>query len=201
MDSVGAEPNSAAMEFHSAPIERRERRSVSLPAFLVHEDGSSSQALILDLSYDGCGIETPVPLRPEQAVKLSVLRRGAIESRVRWYRDGKAGLFFVPELPTEKKHWPRRSDRIATSADVSLRRVGQSSRRVRVTDLSPEGCKIRLPHQPRIEDHLLVKFDGLEALEAEVCWAEGFDAGLRFERAIHPAVFALVVERLRSVRD
>jgi hypothetical protein len=174
---------------------------VTLRAFLVHEDGSSSEALILDLSYDGCGIETAVPLRPDQAVKLSVLRRGAIDSRVRWYRDGKAGLVFEPEQPAEKEHWPRCSERIATSADVSLRRLGQSGRRVRVTDLSPEGCKVRLPHQPRLEEHLLVKFDGLEVLEAEVCWAEGFDAGLRFERPFHPAVFALVAERLRSIKD
>src|SRR5689334_5460724 len=177
MDEVGAEPNPAALKLHNEPINRRERRRVALRAFVVHGDGSTSEALILDLSYDGCGIETPAPLRPNDAIKLSVLGRGAIESRVRWCRNGKAGLVFEPEQPAEKKQSPRRSERIATSAEVSLRRLGQSSRSVHVTDLSPEGCKIRLPHQPRLGEHLLIKFDGLEVLESEVCWVEGFDAG------------------------
>jgi len=198
---MGAEPNSAALKLRSEPIDRRERRPVSLSAFVVREDGSTIEALILDLSYDGCGIETPAQFRPDEAVKLSVLRRGAIESRVRWCRNGRAGLIFEPEQPNEKKHWPRRSERIATSAEVSLRRLGQSGRRVRVTDLSPEGCKVRLPHQPRLGEQLLIKFDGLELLESEVCWAEGFDAGLRFERPFHPAVFALVAERLKAIEE
>ena len=201
MDQVGAEPNSAALKLYSDPIDRRERRPVSLRAFVVREDKSTYEALILDLSYDGCGIETPAPLRLGEAVKLSVLRRGAIASRVRWCRHGKAGLVFEPDQPSEKKYWPRRSERIATSADVSLRRIGQDKRSVRVTDLSPEGCKIRLSHTPRLGEHLLIKFDGLEVLEAEVCWAEGFDVGLRFERPFHPAVFALVAERLKSIKD
>jgi len=124
---------------------------------------------------------------------------------------GIAGSFHTPALAQEQpqnRGWslrdllfPRRSERIATSADVSLRRLGQSSRRVRVTDLSPEGCKVRLPHQPRLGEHLLIKFDGLEVLESEVCWVDGFDVGLRFERPFHPAVFALVAERLKATKE
>lgn len=198
---MGAEPTSAAMKLQSEPIDRRERKAVTLRAFILREDGSSSEALILDLSYEGCGIETPAELWSGEAVKLSVLRRGAIDCHVRWCRHGKAGLVFEPEEPSEKTHWPRCSERITTSADVSLRRLGQSNRQVRVTDLSPEGCKVRLPHQPHVEEHLLIKFDGLEALETEVCWVEGFDAGLRFERPFHPAVFALLAERLKSIEN
>jgi hypothetical protein len=43
---------------------------------------------------------------------------------------------------------------------------------------------------------MLLKFDGLEALEAEVCWVDGFVAGLQFDKPIHPAVFDLLLERL-----
>jgi hypothetical protein len=198
---MGAEPNSAAMKLDAEPIDRRERRPVTLRAFVVRADGSSTESLILDLSYEGCGIETPVELQADEAVKLSVLRRGAIGCRVRWYRNGKAGLIFEPEEASEKKHWPRCSDRIATSADISLRRLGQSNRQVQVTDLSPEGCKVRLPHQPQVGEHLLIKFEGLETIESEVCWVEGFDAGLRFEKPFHPAVFTLLAERLASIND
>ena len=38
----------------------------------------------------------------------------------------------------------------------------------------------------------------LEALDSEVCWMEGFTAGLRFEKSIHPAVFDLLLERLNG---
>lgn len=196
---MGAEPKSAAMKLDGEPIDRRERRQVSMRAFVVRGDGTSSEVLILDLSYDGCGIETPIALRAGEQVKLSVLRRGAIETTVRWCRDGKAGLIFASEQPKPRKQWPRRSARQALSADVSLRRLGQNNYRVTVTDISPDGCKVALVERPRAEEHVLIKFDGLEVLEAEVCWIEGFDAGLRFERPIHPAVFDLLIERLKGL--
>lgn len=194
---MGAEPNPGAMTLGHDQIERRERRQVSLRAYVVRGDGSSSEVLVLDLSYEGCGVETPLVLKAGEQVKLSVLRRGAIDATVRWCRNGKAGLVFAAEEPSAKKHWPRRNQRIALSADVSLRRLGQNNYRVTVTDMSPDGCKVALVERPRAEEHVLIKFDGLEVLEAEVCWVDGFTAGLRFERPIHPAVFDLLIERLK----
>jgi hypothetical protein len=77
-----------------------------------------------------------------------------------------------------------------------MRRLGKHTFRVQVFDVSPAGCKLELVDKPRIDEHVLVKFDGLEALEAEVCWIEGNYAGLRFEKSIHPAVFELLLERI-----
>ena len=50
---------------------------------------------------------------------------------------------------------------------------------------------------PRVGERMLIKLEGLEVLDSEVCWVHGFVAGLRFERPIHPAVFDLLVQRLR----
>jgi hypothetical protein len=50
--------------------------------------------------------------------------------------------------------------------------------------------------QPREGELMLIKFDGLEALEAEACWVDGPRAGLRFGKSIHPAVFELLLTRL-----
>jgi hypothetical protein len=83
------------------------------------------------------------------------------------------------------------------SADVSLRRIGRNNYRVRVNDLSPDGCKVELVEQPRLSEHMLVKFEGLEVLDCEVCWIDGYVAGLRFEKPMHPAVFDLLLQRLR----
>jgi hypothetical protein len=193
---MGAEANPAAMKLDSKPVERRERRPVSLRALAIREDGSTAETYLLDLSYEGCGIETPVPLKAGEAIKLSVLRRGVIDAHVRWYKNGRAGLVFAPEEAAEKKQRTRGSDRALLSVDVSLRRLGQNNYRVKVTDVSAEGCKVDLVERPRIGEHMLIKFDGLETLDAEVCWVEGYIAGLRFERPIHPAVFDLLLRRL-----
>lgn len=189
--------HSVAANFSEAAIARRERRPVSLRAYVLRESGDSSEVLVLDLSYEGCGIETPLALDPEEKVKLTVLGRGAIDARVRWSTDGKAGLVFDPEETAPEQHSPRASHRVPLSADVSLRRLGQANFRVSVTDLSPEGCRVELVDRPRVDEHVLVKFEGLEVLEAQVCWIDGYVAGLRFEKPIHAAVFELLLDRLQ----
>lgn len=194
---MGVEPDPAAMKQDASPAERKERKPVKLRGVAVRHDRPSVDVVLLDLSYEGCGIETPVELEAGEAVKLSVLRRGAIDAHVRWYKDGRAGLVFDPQEPSRIAQQPRRSDRIALSADVSLRRLGQNSYRVKVTDLSPEGCKVDLVERPRVGEHMLLKLAGLEVLDAETCWVEGYVAGLRFEKPIHPAVFDLLLHRLQ----
>ena len=194
---MGAEPNPVAMKLAGKPVERRERRQVSLRALAIRQDESTVEIYLLDLSYEGCGIETPVEFAVGEAIKLSVLSRGAIDAHVRWCKDGRAGLVFAPEKSKERKHAPRRSQRTSLSADVSLRRLGQNNYSVKVNDLSPDGCKVELVERPRVGEHLLIKFDGLEVLDGEVCWIDGYVAGLRFEKAFHPAVFDLLLARLR----
>jgi hypothetical protein len=154
---------------------------------------------MLDLSHDGCGIETPVELIPGEPISLSVSGHGSLPTLVRWYRDGRAGLHFEAEEEDapQKQQTPRASPRVPVSVNVTLRRVGQRQYQVRVTDLSPEGCKVDLVERPRIGEHMHLKFDGLEVIVGEVCWVEGFVAGLRFEKPIHRSVFDLLLERLK----
>ena len=180
-----------------AAASRSERRPVSLSGFVVLADGSSDAARILDLSYEGCAIETAMPLAAGQRVSLSVLRRGAIDAEVRWAKGGKAGLVFNAEQPPETKTQQlRANERLSLDADVTVRRLGKVKYRVRVLDISLEGCRIDLIDRPRIGEKMLIKFDGLDVVESEICWVEGFVAGLRFARAFHPLVFALLAERL-----
>lgn len=193
MDAAGGSDFS---NLDSVPADRSERRLVSMRGYVILADGSHHPVQVLDLSYEGCGIETPAPLEPAQQIKLSVLQRGAIDAVVRWSRNGKAGLAFTQSVAEAKKHWPRRSERIELVADVSLRRVGRSTFCVAVTDASADGCKVQLVERPSEGERVVVKFDGLEPLEADVCWVEGFAAGLRYGRPMHPAVFELLVARL-----
>ena len=194
---MGADFRPAKMKQDGEPIDRQDRKPVKLRGVAVRQDSSSLDVVLLDLSYEGCGIETPAELYPGEPIKLSILCRPAIDAYVRWYEKGRAGLAFGAEDPDEKAYLTRRSPRIALGGEVSLRRLGQNNYRVRVNDLSPEGCKVELVERPRVGEHVLVKFDGLELLDAEVCWVEGFVAGLRFEKPIHVSVFDLLLERLK----
>ena len=193
-----APAGAAASKLTTVPVERRERRPVTMLGYAMREDQSTFEIMLVDLSYEGCGIETPVDLKAGEPLKLSVLRRGAIECRVRWCSNGKAGLIFEPETPKDAEQRPRRSERVPIDGEISLRRLGQINYRVRLFDCSPEGCKTELIERPRIGEHVLVKMPHLESLDAEVCWVDGFTAGLRFEKPLHPAVFDLMVERLRA---
>jgi PilZ domain len=190
---MGAEPNPAAMK--AEPVTRHQRRVVKMDAVARRKGGITVPVVVLDLSYEGCGIETSVQFEAGEPITLLVLGRGEIRTHVCWCENGRAGLVFDPD-EAEKKPHPR-ATRISISAEVSLRRLGQNNYRVGVNDLSPEGCKVELVELPRIGEHMLIRLDGLEVLDSEVCWVQGFVAGLRFERPIHPAVFDLLVRRLR----
>lgn len=194
---MGVEPDPATMKQDGKPADRKDRKPVKLRGVAVRHDGSSVDVVLLDLSYEGCGIEAPVELEPGEHIKLSILCRPAIDAVVRWYAKGRAGLVFGAEDPGEKAYLNRCSPRIALGGEVCLRRLGQNNYRVRVNDLSPEGCRVDLIERPRVGEHVLIKFDGLSALDAEVCWVEGFVAGVRFEKPIHPSVFDLLLERLK----
>lgn len=90
----------------------------------------------------------------------------------------------------------RRSERRSLDAIVSLRRPGQLHYRVRVHDASLHGCRVEFVERPTVDEKLWVKFDGLQPLEGEVCWVQGFIAGVNFVQPIHPAVFELLLQRL-----
>jgi hypothetical protein len=92
----------------------------------------------------------------------------------------------------------RRSERVALDAVVLLRRSGQLNFHVRVFDASLHGCRVEFVDRPDLDEHLWVKFAELQPIPAEVCWVEGFSAGLNFSQPIHPAVFDRLVMRLSS---
>jgi hypothetical protein len=180
----------------SASIDRGDRRAIRLRAFLVPEGRRGEEVVLLDLSYEGCGIETGLQLAAGDKVELSVMSRGAIEAEVRWARKGKAGLVFAVQGPATGRYWPRRHDRTPIETWASMRRLGKLNYKVRVYDLSPSGCRVELVDKPRLDEKVMIKFEGLEAMHCEVCWVRGNFAGLNFERAMHPAVFDLLLDRL-----
>ena len=62
------------------------------------------------------------------------------------------------------------------------------------------GCRIEFVERPAVSEVVWVKFDGLESIEARVCWLEGFVAGVEFVRPLHAAVFEELLTRLPPSR-
>lgn len=182
-----------------APGTRQPRRQVELNGYGLLDDGTTFAISVVDLSYDGCKVETALALIPGLTLKVSILgARGAIPAVVRWCRDGRAGLKFSPDDEPEAAQTPREYDRIALSAKLSLRRTGRQQYLARLFDIAPTGCKVEFIERPRRDESMWVKFDGLEGIEATVRWVDGFYGGLEFVRPIYPAVFDLLLARLRA---
>lgn len=91
---------------------------------------------------------------------------------------------------------PRKSNRVQISAMAKLRRRGHHNFTVKAYDLSPEGCKLEFMERPELEETVWIKFEGLELLQAKVCWVQDLCVGAEFERPLHPAVFETLAGRL-----
>ena len=176
---------------------RDPRHPMVLPAFAILGDGSTVELTILDLSYDGCRVEVPVAFLPKTRLKLSVPRLGKLDAEVRWCDGNVAGLCFTSEaLQPAQPQKPRSYDRVAIDAQVSMRRPGRQQYQCRVFDMTPTGCKVEFIERPKVGDTMWVKFDGLDGLEADVRWVDGYCGGVEFKRPIYTAVFDLLLARL-----
>jgi len=100
----------------------------------------------------------------------------------------------------ERAAMPRKGPRTSLAAEVSLRRSGQHNYRASVHDISEHGCKVEFIERPKLDETVWVKFDGLEAIEATVCWIDNRAVGLEFNRPVYPAVFDVLLKRLAGER-
>ena len=184
-------------EAGAPPIQRRERRPTSLNAYATRKDGSVVEMTVVDLSFDGCGVLCPADLEKGETLNLAVLRRGTASAVVRWSEGGRAGLSFTAEAsPGIPPVEPRCHERVSVNGEVSLRRAGKTQFRVHIYDICPDGCKAEFVDRPELGEQLWIKFDAMDALEANVRWITGAKAGLRFSRPLHAAVFDMLIGRL-----
>lgn len=94
----------------------------------------------------------------------------------------------------------RRDDRVILNAEVKLRRFGALPYNARVFDLSTHGCKVEFVERPAVEEHVWIRFPGLEAIESEVRWVEGFAVGVEFTKPLHDAVFQHILRGGRAAQ-
>jgi hypothetical protein len=171
-----------------------ERRVASLRGWFTRlHDQSIWDFLIINLSYSGCQLRTGAQLRVGEKLSLYVMRRGIVEGTVKWCRGDSFGVAFHVERPS-KPHWPRKAERHKAAINVLVRRLGRTSQQIDATNVSRLGCCLQFVDAPREGDRLWVQLPCLEPIQTTVRWVENYKAGVSFEKAIHPAVFDLLLE-------
>jgi hypothetical protein len=93
---------------------------------------------------------------------------------------------------------PRRAERVPLRADIEFRRTGEHRWRVNILDFSPAGCRVELPVRVKPDDTIWISLPGIETIQGTVCWVKEWEAGVEFAGALHPAVFDMVRERMRT---
>jgi PilZ domain len=120
--------------------------------------------------------------RLESADRTAATRGGTATARGPW----------ADEPPAR-----RSAERNSVDGEVSMRRLGSFGFDLPVRDISTAGCKVELVEQVTASDHVITRLPGLEPFGATVMWSDERNAGVRFNRPIHPAVFELLLQRLR----
>lgn len=91
-------PNGRRRHLHrggGAPLGREPRRAVALVGFGVLENSKIFDISVVDLSYDGCKVETAEELAPGTELRVSILGLdGALRASVQWCKSGRLGLRF-----------------------------------------------------------------------------------------------------------
>lgn len=92
----------------------------------------------------------------------------------------------------------RREERARVDLDgPTLRQAGGTTETVKLHDLSSRGFRTDWPYKLVPGDQVWLKLPGLEALPAKVAWELDFMIGCKFDVALHPAVFAKVINQTR----
>jgi hypothetical protein len=102
----------------------------------------------------------------------------------------------APEEPPARTPSARIHERVPVDAEVTLRRSGKLKFRVRVYDISPDGCRAEFVERPEQHERVWIRFEGMHSLEATICWIAGSKTGMRFVQPIHDAVFEHLLKRL-----
>lgn len=125
--------------------------------------------------------------------KERVIRRLMSAERATAVCGSTAGCDIWTDQPPAR----RGAERNIVDGEVSMRRLGSFGFDLPVRDISTAGCKVELVEQVTASDHVITRLPGLEPFGATVIWSDERRAGIRFNRPIHPAVFELLLERLR----
>lgn len=81
---------------------------------------------------------------------------------------------------------------------MAVKKLGGFGFQLQALNVSAGGCRVELIEMVNSGEPVIVRLPALEPLGAEVAWVQGANAGLRFQRPLHPAVFDQLMDRLTA---
>ena len=76
-------------------IKRAPRIDTSIEAVVTDSDGSTVPVVVIDISSEGCRMETDGSLKIGEKVDLHVGRYGKFPAQIRWALGNEAGAVFL----------------------------------------------------------------------------------------------------------
>ena len=76
-------------------IKRAPRVETKFDASLTDSDGGAVAVVVLDISREGCRLETDGSLKIGEKVELNVPRYGSFPAQIRWAVGNEAGAVFL----------------------------------------------------------------------------------------------------------
>ena len=78
-------------------VGRKDRPKVEIDAVVHRIDGSKESVTLINLTIDGCRIESDGDFRIGERVQIAIPQRGQLNAQVRWALGRSAGAKFVAE--------------------------------------------------------------------------------------------------------
>ena len=79
-------------------IKRKPRVDTRIETFLTDSHGNRISVVVIDISQDGCRMETTAMLRIGEKVKIEVPKYGSFDAQIRWALGNEAGAVFLEPL-------------------------------------------------------------------------------------------------------
>jgi hypothetical protein len=79
-------------------IKRPPRVDTRINTFLTDSDGNRIEVVVIDISQNGCRLETRAMLRIGEKVQIEVPKYGTFPAQVRWALGNEAGAIFLESV-------------------------------------------------------------------------------------------------------
>lgn len=79
-------------------IKRSPRVDTNFATTLTDSDGNTVAVRVVDLSREGCRLETEATLKIGENVQIEVPKYGSFEAQIRWALGNEAGAVFKDEI-------------------------------------------------------------------------------------------------------
>ncbi|MBW4330422.1 PilZ domain-containing protein [Stakelama sp. CBK3Z-3] len=152
---------------------------------------------VRNISSGGARLETPMPLRPGDEVRVELRGEIALVGHICWTSPGAAGMQFTAPVDTDMVlhgseagvQWHHRMPRIPTQCPVTARQHGRIVH-ADMMDINPCGARLTNLQLPLADGLFTLNIPQLDPVEGTIRWRKEESAGVRFTRPIPFSVLA-----------